>query len=197
MNDKEQKKPLWMWIALILLSIIGVNIVSFFGYAIEMAADENAAPVINLMNGLMAISKGEVKFSVFANIGAFFGSNGATRKATILGCMAAVIGLMYFKYGNGKRFHKKGIEHGSAKWGSQQEKNIIADTTPDGFYNNVIVAADVFLVLDRKQREINEHSQNNKKTPEKRDGNRRGNTVCIGCEKDESKGQEDKAHAQS
>ncbi|MBO6308719.1 MAG: hypothetical protein J6N70_07805 [Oribacterium sp.] len=185
MNDKDEKKPLWMWIALIVLSIIGVNIVSFFGYAMETAADENAAPVINLMNGIMAISKGEVKFSLFTNIGAFFENNGATRKATILGCMAAVIGLMYFKYGNGKRYHKKGIEHGSAKWGDQKEKDMIADTTPDGFYNNVIVASDVFLVLDRKQRDKNEEKQ------------KRGNAINKSSKENESKGQEDKAHAES
>ena len=76
---------------------------------------------------------------------------------------AAIICFAYVLNGNGKRFHKNGIEHGSAKWGSQNEKNIIADTTPDGFYNNVIVASDVFLVLDRKQRDRNEQRAKDKK----------------------------------
>lgn len=185
MNDKEQNKPLWMWAAVILITVVVVNLISYFGYAVEMNSEKDNAPVLNLINGFMAVSKGEVKFSPFANIGAFFGSNGATRKATILGCMAAVIGLMYFKYGNGKRYHKKGIEHGSAKWGDQKEKDMIADTTPDGFYNNVIVASDVFLVLDRKQRDKNEEKQ------------KRGNAINKSSKENESKGQEDKAHAES
>lgn len=52
-----------------------------------------------------------------------------------------------------KRFHRKGVEHGSARWGSQAEKDIIADT--NDFFNNVICSSDVMLVLDRKKRDIN------------------------------------------
>lgn len=66
-----------------------------------------------------------------------------------------VVGMMCF-FGfakTGKRFHRKGVEHGSAKWGSQYEKDIIADT--NDFYNNVICSSDVVLVLDRKKRDIN------------------------------------------
>ena len=61
---------------------------------------------------------------------------------------------MYVLMGNGKRFHRKGSEHGSARWGSKAEKEIIADT--NDFYNNVICASDIMLVLDRKKRENNE-----------------------------------------
>lgn len=50
--------------------------------------------------------------------------------------------------GDGKRYHRKGSEHGSARWGSKAEKDIIADT--NDFYNNVICASDIMLVLDRK-----------------------------------------------
>lgn len=66
-----------------------------------------------------------------------------------------VVGMMCF-FGfakTGKRFHRKGVEHGSAKWGSQYEKDIIADT--NDFFNNVICSSDVVLVLDRKKRDIN------------------------------------------
>lgn len=73
---------------------------------------------------------------------------------------------MYRLVGNGKRYHRKGVEHGSARWGNRQEKEIIADTTKKGFYNNVICASDVFLVLDRKVREKNEaeeEAENRKK----------------------------------
>lgn len=66
-----------------------------------------------------------------------------------------IAGLMCF-FGfakTGKRFHRKGVEHGSAKWGSQAEKDIIADT--NDFFNNVICSSDVMLVLDRKKRDEN------------------------------------------
>lgn len=66
---------------------------------------------------------------------------------------------------SGKRFHRKGVEHGSARWGSQAEKDIIADT--EVFYNNVIVAGDVFLVLDRKQRDLNSMTEKEKIAAEK------------------------------
>ena len=62
--------------------------------------------------------------------------------------------ILYKLSSGGKRYHRKGIEHGSARWGNKQEKDIIADT--NDFYNNVIAASDVFLVLDRKKREQNE-----------------------------------------
>ena len=119
----------------------------------------NAAPVIKIYN---AFSEAEKYIGAEYFIGALIAivkGNGTTKRAFILSAVAALVGLLYFKEGNGKRFHKKGIEHGSARWGSQHEKNIIADTTKAGFYNNIIAASDVFLVLDRKQREINEQNE--------------------------------------
>ncbi len=66
-----------------------------------------------------------------------------------------IAGLMFFFSfaKTGKRFHRKGVEHGSARWGNQAEKDIIADT--NDFYNNVICSSDVLLVLDRKKRDEN------------------------------------------
>ena len=157
MNDKKKERPFWAWIIFIIVALIAISIISYIGYAIEITPSEkNAAPVMRIINAFMAIGRHEVRYLFLDITGKFFSGTGATRKATILAFAAVLVGGVYFKYGDGKRFHKKGIEHGSAKWGSQQEKNIIADTTQDGFYNNVIVASDVFLVLDRKQREVNE-----------------------------------------
>ena len=79
--------------------------------------------------------------------------------------MGAVLIVLYKLSSGGKRYHRKGSEHGSARWGNKQEKNIIADTKD--FYNNVICASDVFLVLDRKKREQNENA--GKKTKKKKE----------------------------
>ena len=172
MNDKKTERPIWAWAIFILLALIGISLISYIGYAIEITPSEiNTAPVVKLINAFMAISNHEVKYSFLDIAGKFFSGSGATRKSVILGSAAALVGGMYFKYGNGKRFHKKCIEHGSAKWGSPEEKKIIADTTAEGFYNNVIVASDVFLVLDRKQREINERKAKERAKEARKDGN--------------------------
>lgn len=195
MNDKKKERPFWAWIIFIIVALIVISIISYIGYAIEITPSEkNAAPVMRIINAFMAIGRHEVRYLFLDITGKFFSGTGATRKATILAFAAVLVGGVYFKYGDGKRFHKKGIEHGSAKWGSQQEKNIIADTTQDGFYNNVIVASDVFLVLDRKQREVNEKADRERAKQRVRDFI---GAIRSRCKKDESEGQKNKAHAQS
>lgn len=62
--------------------------------------------------------------------------------------------MVFFGFAKtGKRFHRKGVEHGSARWGNQAEKDIVSDV--NDFYNNVICSSDVMLVLDRKKRDEN------------------------------------------
>ena len=90
---------------------------------------------------------------------------GMTAKATIIGFFASLIVIMYVLMGDGKRYHRKGSEHGSARWGSKAEKEIIADT--NDFYNNVICASDIMLVLDRKKRDKNEAESGKKKSDKK------------------------------
>ena len=68
----------------------------------------------------------------------------------IVGGALVFIGAMSPK----KRMHRKGSEHGSAHWGTEEEKRIIRDNAD--FFNNAIIASDVFLVLDRKKRDENE-----------------------------------------
>lgn len=168
MNDKKTEHPLYLWIIVIVLAVIAVCIVVWFGSVLEItSAGSTAAPIIKLYNAFSKLNK-YVGFEYFINaIIMIRTGTGTTRKAFILSMIASALGLLYFKNGNGKRYHKKGIEHGSAKWGSQREKNIIADTTKAGFYNNVIAASDVFLVLDRKQCEINEHGEKKEKEKKK------------------------------
>jgi type IV secretion system protein VirD4 len=58
-----------------------------------------------------------------------------------------------YKMTSKKRFHRKGVEHGSAKWGGDKERKILEDSKE--LYNNIIYADDIYLVLDRKRREAN------------------------------------------
>ena len=172
MNDKKKEKPLWLWAIVIVALFIGVNIISFFGYVMEVSSDSSASNIEMIINAFTAITSQKVSFSPLQTVLHFFKGDGTTRKFTILGFVAALVAGLYFYNGNGKRFHKKGIEHGSAHWGTDEEKKIIADTTPDGFYNNVIVASDVFLVLDRKQREINERKAKERKPKEQKNADK-------------------------
>lgn len=191
MNDKKKDRPAAMLAALAVAEIIAVFILVLLSYAIEVVpVPDGAAHITKIMAAITAINGREITFSASCISDTFRHSDGTMKKTLVLSLAAAIIGFVYVLNGNGKRFHKKGIEHGSAKWGDQKEKDMIADTTPDGFYNNVIVASDVFLVLDRKQREINEIVQKERK------GKRR-DTLNKSSEEDEAEGQEDKADAES
>ena len=157
MNDKKKDRPIAVLIALGVGEIIAVFILTLLSYAVEVVpVPDGAAPITKIIAAVTAINNREISFAPSDVFDTLKHDDGTMKKAIVLSLTAAILCFAYVLNGNGKRFHKKGIEHGSAKWGSQNEKNIIADTTPDGFYNNVIVASDVFLVLDRKQRDRNE-----------------------------------------
>ena len=162
MNDKKKDRPTAMMIVLGMFELIVVAIISLLSYAVEVVpVPDGAAPITKIIAAVTAINNREISFAPSDVVDTLKHDDGTMKKAIVLSLTAAILCFAYVLNGNGKRFHKKGIEHGSAKWGSQ--KNIIADTTPDGFYNNVIVASDVFLVLDRKQREKNEQRAKDKK----------------------------------
>ncbi|MBP3267481.1 MAG: type IV secretory system conjugative DNA transfer family protein [Ruminococcus sp.] len=100
--------------------------------------------------------------------------DGSTNKSLLLGLVGGALGFaMFMSTENSKRYHRKGEEHGSARWGNDKEKRIIQD--PYDFYNNVICGSDVLLVLDRGKRDRNEaaHSgkkKNSKEKPKKKKG---------------------------
>ena len=167
MNDKKQDTHI------VLYSILGVLVLlgcCYIGYVLDVTAYEGQIQVFDALNGITA-------YLAPNNIPLFFqrliNGNGQARTGLFVGVFAGVIVVMYSLVGNSKRYQKKGIEHGSARWGKQSEKNIIADTTKKGYYNNIIVASDVFLVLNRKRREENELSELSKKERKKREKQRK------------------------
>ena len=156
MGIPEKKTDTLLYI-IIVCCVIAFPVIVLFGYTLEMTADKNGN--IQIFEAIESISE----YMNPGNLGNAFlavvKGSGMTRNACILGFFASLIAVMYRLVGNGKRYHRKGVEHGSARWGNRQEKEIIADTTKKGFYNNVICASDVFLVLDRKVREQNEAAE--------------------------------------
>ena len=129
----------------------------WFGYVLEMTED----------NGIQW-AEAFASLPMYANVQSFgnavsalVNGSGTTRISLVIGIAGAGLVMLYRMIGNGKRYHRKGVEHGSARWGTKAEKDIISDTRD--FYNNVIAASDVFLVLNRKDRETNEKAEKEKK----------------------------------
>ena len=158
-----EKKISPYFYAVVIGCILAMPIVVFMGYMLDMSAGDNGQ--IQIFE-LLANSD---EYLSEATVNGFFNylfSGGLTTKSAILGFFASLIVIMYVLMGDGKRYHRKGSEHGSARWGSKAEKDIIADT--NDFYNNVICASDIMLVLDRKKRKKNEAENGKKKSDKKK-----------------------------
>lgn len=162
----EKKNSPYLY-AVIVGCVVALPVVMFLGYLLDLSAgDEGQIQIFELLT-----NRDEILSD--ASVGGMFGyllKGGMTAKVTVIGFFASLILIVYVMMGDGKRFHRKGVEHGSARWGKKAEKDIIADT--NDFYNNIICASDVMLVLDRKKREKNEaeaQGQNKKdKKPQKK-----------------------------
>ncbi len=157
----QKKKIGYEIIIYIAAAIAAVVLCTWIGYVLE---DTSTKKGIQLLNALNSLSEYANPRSFIKAFGAVFTGCGIAKKGMVLGLAGGMLIILWKLSGNGKRYHRKGSEHGSARWGNQHEKDIIADT--NDFYNNVIAASDVFLVLDRKKRELNEaaakKSKNNK-----------------------------------
>ena len=156
-----KKKNSYELIFYIAAAVLVIVICTWFGYILEDNTSKKGIQWLKALNSMTDY------LNISSFIGAFgkvFSGNGTAKKGLIVGFMGGMLIILWKFAGNGKRYHRRGSEHGSARWGNQQEKNIIADTYD--FYNNVIAASDVFLVLDRKKRDMNAEKaeQNNKKS---------------------------------
>ena len=156
MGIPEKKTDTLLYI-IVIACVIAFPVIVLFGYTLEMTADKNGN--IQIFEAVESIGEYMTPNNLGNAFLAVIRGTGMTRNACVIGFFASLIAVMYRLVGNGKRYHRKGVEHGSARWGNRQEKEIIADTTKKGFYNNVICASDVFLVLDRKVREKNEAAE--------------------------------------
>lgn len=158
-----EKKISPYFYAVVIGCILAMPIVVFMGYMLDLSSGDNGQ--IQIFE-LLAHSEDYLNE---ATVNGFFKAilhGGITTKSAVLGFFASLILIMYVLMGNGKRFHRKGSEHGSVRWGSKAENDIIADT--NDFYNNVICASDIMLVLDRKKRDKNEVEADRKKSYKKK-----------------------------
>lgn len=176
MGIPEKKTDTLLYI-IIVCCVIAFPVIVLLGYTLEMTADKNGN--IQIFEAVRSIGEYMTPDNLGNAFKAVLTGSGLTRNSFILGLFGSLIAVMYRLVGNGKRYHRKGVEHGSARWGNRHEKEIIADTTRAGFYNNVICASDVFLVLDRKEREKNEAAEEAKKNKKKRQNSKSNNPKKI------------------
>lgn len=158
-----EKKISPYFYAVVIGCIIAMPTVMFMGYMLDISAGDNGQ--IQIFE-LLANSDEYLAEATLNGLLSALLKGGMTAKATIIGFFASLIIIVYVLMGDGKRYHRKGSEHGSARWGSKAEKDIIADT--NDFYNNVICASDIMLVLDRKKRDKNEVEADRKKSDKKK-----------------------------
>lgn len=149
-NQAPRKKDMWDYAPYIIIIIFCLIIGTWAGYVVEVTSSpkrgiqwlkalESMTDYINLPSFAAAFKA--LFTSSYVRIGTFFGT---------------LVGVMIFLYSTTKkekRYHRKGVEHGSARWGTNTEKRSIADV--NDFYNNAILASDIFLVIDRKKRDAN------------------------------------------
>ncbi|MCH5199723.1 MAG: type IV secretory system conjugative DNA transfer family protein [Oscillospiraceae bacterium] len=164
-NGMPQKKGMTSFIIYIVIAVILLIIGMWSGYVLQETSGKN---------GKINFQKALDKTEDYINLESFIlaaksalKEKGTARKGTMYGGMAGLLIFAYQISKTPKRFHRKGEEHGSARWGTDKEKQSVGDI--NDFYNNVILASDVFLVLDRKKRDTNAMSDKERRVKESSD----------------------------
>jgi len=141
-----------------IIAVIAIIAGCILGYAIDLTLNEEQRIDIMAALNMVETVMNEPKDAFVA---ALNNGDGYARKGAIVG---GLIVLIYYAYTSTtkKRYHRKGVEHGSARWGKKSEKKKLQD--PKDLFNNIIYADDIYLVIDYKQRDIN----TGKKTPKKK-----------------------------
>lgn len=182
-NGMPPKRSMTSFIIYIVIAALLLIIGMWGGYVLQETAHKNGKA-----NFQRALDKAED----YVNIESFFNAaksalseKGTAKTGAMYGGMAGLLIFAYQISKTPKRFHRKGEEHGSARWGTDKEKKSVGDV--NDFYNNAILASDVFLVLDRKKRDENAAAANKKsgkkKVPEKEKANTADEPVIVEEEK--------------
>ncbi len=169
---KTSKSTLVIYGIIILLIIIAFW---FLGASMDFAVKPDGKVDINLLgDGFNTVmSDPEILFSSLKNKG------GYAPKMLFLGVCSTGIYVLYKYTEDKKRLHRKGVEHGSAKWGDDKEMKSLAENkekphvqpilTSDGkrvfdkkgnfvgviIDNNILLTKEVYLSLNSKQHLLN------------------------------------------
>ena len=138
---KTSKSTLIIYGIIILLIIIAC---CFIGSAMDYAVTPDGKIDINLM--------GDGFNTVFDNpkliVSSLKNKNGYTPKMLFLGVAGTGIFALYKYSEDKKRLHRRGVEHGSAKWGDEKEMKSLADKEKPEF--KPVLSADGKRVFDEK-----------------------------------------------
>lgn len=156
---KEQKKPDLMTILIyLILGIAGLYFCAGVGAAIELNTDETGKIDFNTVSASLetTIVNYQLIFECLKN-------KSTSLKITGLGAMAELL-FVLMKVTNRKKLHRKGEEHGSARWATAKEKKSLLDKpkkskkseikNKKGVYipdNNIILTNDVKMSLNTRQ----------------------------------------------
>ncbi|MDE5771345.1 MAG: type IV secretory system conjugative DNA transfer family protein [Ruminococcus sp.] len=169
---KTSKSTLVIYGIIILLIII---VFWFLGASMDFAVKPDGKVDINLLgDGFnIVMSDPEILFSSLKNKG------GYAPKMLFFGVCSTGIYVLYKYTEDKKRLHRKGVEHGSAKWGDDKEMKSLAESkekphvqpilTSDGkrvfdkkgnfvgviIDNNILLTKEVYLSLNSKQHLLN------------------------------------------
>lgn len=105
-----EKKISPYFYAVVIGCLIALPAVMFLGYLLDLSAGDNGQIQI-----FELLSNSENYLSE-VTIGGMFETlmqGGMTAKATVIGFFASLIVIVYVLMGDGKRYHRKGVEHGS------------------------------------------------------------------------------------
>lgn len=157
-NDGMPKKTSNItYFVYLVIAILAIVLGCIFGYSIDLTLTDT-----NRIDIMAAVNQAEAVFASPSNAFKYALSDKKSYafKGGVTGGMIVLIYAAYVSTTK-KRFHRKGVEHGSARWGQEKEKLMLKDKKDQ--YNNIIYCDDVFLVLDRKKRDINEGRKKAKK----------------------------------
>ncbi len=138
---KTSKSTLIIYGIIILLIIIAC---CFIGSAMDYAVTPDGKIDINLMGDGFNIVFGNPKLLVSS----LKNKNGYAPKMLFLGVAGTGIFALYKYSEDKKRLHRRGVEHGSAKWGDEKEMKSLADKGKPEF--KPVLSADGKRVFDEK-----------------------------------------------
>lgn len=149
-----RKKDIFDYLPSLIIAAVCIMIGAWLGYIAELTASPKHGiqwlKALNALSDYMTVGDFvSAQLAVFGFSYSFYGA--------LVGLFIGFIVFALMSTKEEKRYQRKGTEHGSARWGNNAEKRSIADT--NDFYNNMILAQDIFLVLDRKKREENKLSK--------------------------------------
>ncbi|MGN0691364.1 MAG: VirD4-like conjugal transfer protein, CD1115 family, partial [Oscillospiraceae bacterium] len=159
-QQPQRKKDIWDYAPYFVVIAACIVIGIFVGYVVSVTASpKHGVQWSKVLDALPDYINAEGFSAAFKSLF----SGGYTLKGALIGAFGGVMFFLYNITKTEKRFHRKGEEHGSARWGTDEEKKIVSD--PYDFYNNAILASDIYLVIDRKLRDKNkeEHEKSKKK----------------------------------